>query len=145
MPIKPTKGIRKYLLSPMIGGDDPFQVIEKINDNAYKLDLPSEYQISTTFNAIDLSLFNVGDELDLRTNLFEEGGADGKFDKSNNLQDPLQGLEDPLTRARVKVKRVKETLQCLVKNVQAKEDLAELESNFRIITFLHLEDNLDPT
>ena len=31
-------------------GDGSFQVLERINDNAYKLDLPGEYNISTTFN-----------------------------------------------------------------------------------------------
>ena len=30
-------------------GDGPFQVLERINDNAYKLDLPGEYNISATF------------------------------------------------------------------------------------------------
>ena len=30
-------------------GDDPFQVLERINDNAYKLDLSGEYNVSTTF------------------------------------------------------------------------------------------------
>ena len=51
-------------------GDDPFQVLERINDNAYKLDLPGEYNISATFNVSDLSLFDVGD--DSRSNPFEE-------------------------------------------------------------------------
>jgi hypothetical protein len=37
-------------------GDGPFQVLERINDNAYKLDLPGEYNISATFNVSDLSL-----------------------------------------------------------------------------------------
>ena len=32
---------RKSKLQPR--GDGPFQVLQKINDNAYKLDLPSEY------------------------------------------------------------------------------------------------------
>ena len=42
-------------------GDRPFQVLEKINDNAYKWDLPGEYDnISVTFNVVDLSLFDVG-------------------------------------------------------------------------------------
>ena len=36
-------------------GDGPFQVLERINDNAYKLDLLGEYNISATFNVSDLS------------------------------------------------------------------------------------------
>ena len=50
-------------------GDDPFQFLERINDNAYKLDLPSKYNISATFNISDLSPFDVGD--DSRMNLKE--------------------------------------------------------------------------
>jgi hypothetical protein len=53
-------------------GDGPFQVLERINDNAYKLDLPSEYNVSATFNVTDLSRFDVGD--DLRANPFQEEG-----------------------------------------------------------------------
>ncbi len=52
-------------------GDGPFHVLERINDNAYKIDLPGEYNLSSTFNVADLSLF---DFLESRTNLFEEGG-----------------------------------------------------------------------
>ncbi|KAL5555492.1 hypothetical protein UlMin_037728 [Ulmus minor] len=47
-------------------GDRPFQVVARINDNAYKLDLPGEYGVSVSFNVADLSPFDVGD--DLRTN-----------------------------------------------------------------------------
>ena len=43
-------------------GDGPYQIIEKINDNAYKVDLPGEYGVSTTFNVSDLSLFDVDDD-----------------------------------------------------------------------------------
>ncbi|XP_073120609.1 uncharacterized protein [Henckelia pumila] len=43
-------------------GDGPFQVLERINENAYKLDFPGEYNVSTTFNVSDLSLFDVGYE-----------------------------------------------------------------------------------
>ena len=53
-------------------GDDSFQVLEMINDNAYKLDLSGEYNISATFNVSDLSPFDVGDNS--RTNPFEEKG-----------------------------------------------------------------------
>ena len=44
-------------------GDCPFQVLERINNNAYKLDLPGEYTVSATFNVTDLSPFDVGDGL----------------------------------------------------------------------------------
>ena len=59
-----------------VRGDGPFQVIERINDNAYSLDLPGEYNISATFNVADLSLFDAGDDFDSRTNPFGEGGND---------------------------------------------------------------------
>ena len=36
-------------------GDGTFQVLVRINDNAYKLDHPGEYNISATFNVSDLS------------------------------------------------------------------------------------------
>ena len=52
----------------------PFQVLERINDNTYKIDLPSEYNVNATFNVSDLSPFDVGS--DSRTNLFEERGND---------------------------------------------------------------------
>ena len=35
-------------------GDGPFQILENINDNAYKVDLPGEYKVSATFNVSDL-------------------------------------------------------------------------------------------
>ena len=63
---------RKSNLLPR--GDGPFQVLERINANAYKLDLPGEYNVSATFNVSDLSPFGVGDELDWRTNPFQEEG-----------------------------------------------------------------------
>ncbi|KAH9744256.1 hypothetical protein KPL70_003624 [Citrus sinensis] len=43
-------------------GDGPFQVVAQINDNAYKLDLPGEYNVSATFNVSDLSPFDVGED-----------------------------------------------------------------------------------
>ena len=51
-------------------GDGPFQVLERINDNAYKLDLPSEYNVSATFNVANLSPFAAGDDFNLRANPF---------------------------------------------------------------------------
>ncbi|PON75545.1 hypothetical protein PanWU01x14_041700 [Parasponia andersonii] len=54
-------------------GDGPFQVFKRINNNAYRLDLPGEYYVSTTFNVTDLSPFVAGDD-DLRANPSQEGG-----------------------------------------------------------------------
>ncbi|XP_060185809.1 acyltransferase Pun1-like [Lycium barbarum] len=45
--------MRKGKLSPR--GDGPFKVLEKINDNAYKIDLPSEYNVHNVFNVSDVS------------------------------------------------------------------------------------------
>ena len=39
----------------MTRGDGPFQIIERINDNAYKVDLPGEYGVNATLNVADLS------------------------------------------------------------------------------------------
>jgi len=74
----PTK--RKSKLIPR--GDGPFQVLERNNNNAYRLDLPDEYGVSNYFNITNLVPFvgvaNLDDEgsTDLRTNPFQEGGDD---------------------------------------------------------------------
>ena len=45
---------RKYSkLQPR--ADRPFKIVKKINDNPYKVKLPSDYGVSTTFNVSDLS------------------------------------------------------------------------------------------
>ena len=53
-----------------LSGDGPFQVLKKVNDNAYKLDILSEYNVSATFNISNLSFSDVGDYS--RLNSFEE-------------------------------------------------------------------------
>ena len=55
----------------------PFKVLTKINDNAYILDLPAEFGISTSFNVADLKLYAGEDEeLPLRTTSVQEGEDD---------------------------------------------------------------------
>ena len=81
--------------------------MEKINDNAYKIDLPGEYNVSATFNVSDLSLFDVGS--DLRSNLFEERGNDAVA----QVTDPLEMPRVPITRARAK--KFNEALLNLIK------------------------------
>nr|GEV76435.1 retrotransposon protein, putative, Ty3-gypsy subclass [Tanacetum cinerariifolium] len=59
-------------------GDGPFCVLKKINDNAYKIELPGHYNVSATFNVADLSPYtgDSDDEPDSRLSLFQEGKDD---------------------------------------------------------------------
>jgi hypothetical protein len=91
-------------------GDGPFQVLERINDNAYKLDLPGEYNISATFNVSNLSLFDVSD--DLRLNPFKERGNDEN--QQAPLKDPLHVPVGLITRARSK--KIKQALNGLIQD-----------------------------
>ncbi|KAF8105832.1 hypothetical protein N665_0154s0002 [Sinapis alba] len=61
---------RKSKLLPRT--DRPFKVLERINNNAYKVDLQGKYAARSTFNVADLIPF-CADESDLRTNPFKRG------------------------------------------------------------------------
>ena len=70
----PTK--RKTKLMPR--ADGPFEILEKINDNAYKVELPGDYGVSATFNVADLSPYEADDYLsDLRIKSSQQGENDG--------------------------------------------------------------------
>ena len=83
-------------------------MLERINDNAYKINLHAEYNVSSTFNVSDLSLFYVDGESNLKTNPSQEGENDGDV-TMNKDKDPLEELEGPMTRSRVR--EAKEALQ----------------------------------
>ena len=91
--------------------------MEWINDNAYKLDLLGEYNVSATFHVSNLSPFDAGD--DLRTNPLHEEGNDEIEDKIVTstchvvYSDPIQVPVEPVTRARAK--KFKETLNGLIR------------------------------
>ncbi|GKF44473.1 hypothetical protein Tco_0131025 [Tanacetum coccineum] len=59
-------------------GAGPFRVLKKINDNAYKIELPGHYNVSATFNVADLSPYkgDSDDEPDSGLTLFQEGEDD---------------------------------------------------------------------
>jgi len=81
----------------MLREDGPFQILERINDNVYKVDLLGEYDVSAIFNIFDLSLFDVSD--DSWRNVFEEIKDDTI---KTTPKDPLQVPIRPLMRSRVK-------------------------------------------
>jgi hypothetical protein len=86
--------LRKSKLMPRTAG--PFKVLEKINDNAYKLELPPEFRVSLTFNISDLKPYlGEKDELESRTTPIQEGDDDEDIS-------PLYTMQGPITRARAR-------------------------------------------
>nr|GEZ64609.1 hypothetical protein [Tanacetum cinerariifolium] len=59
-------------------GDGPFRVLKKINDKAYKIELPGHYNVFATFNIVDLSAYkgDSKDEPDSGLSLFQKGEDD---------------------------------------------------------------------
>lgn len=91
---------RRNKLSPR--GDGPFRVLERINDNAYKLELPGAYNINATFNIADLSLYDRGDEEQERLmGQPSQGGGDDMGVSSSGIMIPYFP-EGPKSRARIK-------------------------------------------
>ena len=115
---------RKSKLQPQ--GDVSFQILERINDTVYKVDLSGEYGVSTTFNFSDLTWFDVGD--DSRSNPFKERGddEDQPNTKRNHANDPLEVPIGPITRA--KAKKLKKALIGLFQNIWNKMDVEEIET-----------------
>lgn len=56
--------------SMQLRGDGQFQVLERINDNAYKVSLQGEYDVSVIFNISNMFLFDVDENS--RSNPFKE-------------------------------------------------------------------------
>ena len=113
-------------------GDGPFQVLERINDNAYKLDLPDEYNVSATFNVVDLSPFDAGD--DLRTNPFQEDGNDESM--ATKEREPISVPVGPVTRARAK--QFKERLNGLVQKLQQEGSSLHMGDDQKLINIIQV-------
>jgi hypothetical protein len=79
---------RKSKLKPQ--GDGPFHILAKINDNAYKIDLPPSYGVSNTFNVADLLLVTSEGPSESRTTPFQGEEDDTTMPLSNILQPPNQ-------------------------------------------------------
>jgi hypothetical protein len=109
---------RSKLMSHVAG---PFKVLTKINDNAYILDLPAEFGVSTSFNVADLKPYmGEDDELPSRKTSLQEGEDDEDINCNTSTttpaalppqaplassagptppQAPLPSLAGPITRA----------------------------------------------
>ncbi|GKV18389.1 hypothetical protein SLEP1_g28784 [Rubroshorea leprosula] len=112
---------RRCTLQPR--GDGPFQVIARINDNAYKLEIPGEYNVSAAFNVSDLSPFDIGD--DLRTNPFGERGNNGNQDDSISTTscDPLHTQGGLVTRAGAK--KMRKVLNGLIEQIWVENNIEQ--------------------
>jgi len=56
--------------------DGPFEVLQRVNDNAYKVNLPRDFSVSATFNVLDSSMYLEGEHLvNLRANSFKIRGG----------------------------------------------------------------------
>jgi hypothetical protein len=95
---------RKSKLQPRANG--PFKVLRKINNNAYEIDLPSTYGVSTSFNITDLSSF-FGLKHS-RMTPFQEGEYDEEIpnNQAHDVEDVTQTGEQmnigPITCSRAK-------------------------------------------
>jgi hypothetical protein len=89
--------LRKSKLLPR--PDGPFKVLEKISNNAYKLDLPMDFGFSPTFNIVDLKLYlGEEDELESRMTQMQEGEEDEDI-HANDASTPTQvPIACPITR-----------------------------------------------
>ena len=137
-------------------------MLERISNNAYKIDLPGEYNVSATFNVSDLSPFDVGDPFDSRTNPFEErenvrnidapsmedeqdgkptmeeGAVCTKKGKAVSNTSPISMPQGLITRS-----RAKKIQQALITHLQgminsASEDLQEITSVRPNVTHSHI-------
>jgi len=89
--------------------DEPLKILEMVNDNAYKVNLPKDYGVSATFNVADLSAYLEDDHLaNLRANSPQQGEDDGGLSMGphHEPQDTLGGSKSS--------SNVKEKVQALL-------------------------------
>jgi len=88
-------------LMPRASG--PYNVIEKINDNACKLELPPKSEVSPSFNILDLKPYlGEEDDLELRMTLIQEGEDDEDITPLDAQDDPRLDIQGLITRARAR-------------------------------------------
>jgi hypothetical protein len=93
--------LRKSNLLPR--ADGPFKVLEKINANAYKLDLPMDFRVSATFNIADVKPY-LGDEDELESRMTQMQEVEDDEDiNANDTSTPTQvPIVGSITHARAR-------------------------------------------
>jgi hypothetical protein len=90
--------LRKSKLMSRAAG--PFKILAKINDNAYKLELPLEFGVSPSFSISDLwPYLGEEDEIPSRTMSMQEGEDDEDINTSATIIPSVEIL-GPITRSR---------------------------------------------
>jgi hypothetical protein len=81
--------------------DGPFKVLEKINENPYKLDLHADFGVSLIFNIADLKPYlGEEDELESRMTQMQEGEDDVDINTSDTSTPTHNQISGLITRAR---------------------------------------------
>jgi hypothetical protein len=90
--------LRKSKLMSRAAG--PFKIFAKINDNAYKLELPPKFGVSPSFNISDLRPYlSEEDEMPSRTTSMQEG-EDNKYINTSATIIPSVEIVGPITQSR---------------------------------------------
>jgi len=93
---------RKSKLMPR--ADGPFEILKRVNDNAYKVNLPRDYEVSATFNVANLSPYLEDDHLlNLRANSPQQGEDDGGPSMEPH-HEPQGSQRSPILHSKVKEK-----------------------------------------
>jgi hypothetical protein len=81
--------------------DGPFKVLEKINENAYKLNLPVDLGVSPTFNILYFKPYlGEEDELESRTTQMQEREEDVDINTKDTSTPTHNQISGPITRTR---------------------------------------------
>jgi hypothetical protein len=90
--------LRKSKLMPR--ADGPFKILEKVNDNAYKLTLFPDFGVSPTFNIADLTPYmGEEDELESRTTPLQEEDDDEDITPMYTAETSPIVIQGPMARA----------------------------------------------
>jgi hypothetical protein len=128
---------RKSKLQPR--ADGPFKVLRKINDNAYEIDLPSTYDVSKSFNVVDLSPFFGLEES--RTTHFQGGGEDDMTMPAPTATPTTFPISTrPITRSRT-IKIQQEVHALLYEFQLNSNDNFMLPKSYMLILLRYVEEN----